>query len=203
MNWKVNHFATSGATMGAVLTLALCMLLATPAQATMSSGLPEMQYWGQVNNSLELDVQARELARRINDMRDDYGEKLVELSSAKDRYYQLTRQVEKSERALKMKREPILRARANYERVHELSLDDPTLSTDRERIKYMQTKNDLKEIVQDHAEKLRTLRDRHSEARESIARIMDELRVLSRDAEVMHANLRKLRSVNFLRTTAE
>ncbi|MGN7610783.1 hypothetical protein ACQZV8_01730 [Magnetococcales bacterium HHB-1] len=173
------------------------LLLAIPWVAPVQA---QDYYWTHTQNSKHQTVQINTLRQRLGKKYHEYESKRAQMGIIKSKLSKLREDIQETERILEQESAPIQMAADNYNRVHELSLEDPKISTEREREAYALIRDKLQGKVDEIESNLRKLREDMGLQELKLQDLLKEMHNIRQAGQVLQNNIAQARSVVFLGT---
>ncbi len=157
------------------------------------------QHWQVDSSGREVRGEMRELEGLVQKNKQRFHLKVKELDLEEKNYERLQEAAWKAQQALDETRAPVVTAMRAYRKAQNLSLNDPSVSTEKERLTYLQVKSRLKRVVETKETALNKVREQAAHSHKRIGMLTDNMRRLTDETLQVQDRLFKLRQVSFVR----
>ena len=186
---------------GAVFVSALVVfisLLTAPWNTARGVGT-----WTYPETSEERLVRIKTLDGHAEEKNKAFETQMAFLSGYNQALAQLESEIRSVQGALTFHQRPLQAAMENYRKVQELSLSDPMISTEPQRLEYIKVKEKTAEVVNQHRAKVAMLQEQLPLAREKIASARLRLNIILRELDSVIKHRDAISEIMFVKSVAD
>ncbi|MBF0588027.1 MAG: hypothetical protein HQL53_02770 [Magnetococcales bacterium] len=157
------------------------------------------EHWKNAVNGREVRGEIRELEGMVQKNKQRFHATVKDLELEEKSLERLKEAAWKAQQDLAETRSPATNAMRAYRKAQNLSLGNPAISTEANRLAYLHIKTELKEVVETKENALRIAREQVAHSHKRIGHITDKLRRLTDETLQVQNRLYRMREVSFVR----
>ncbi|MBF0143719.1 MAG: hypothetical protein HQL59_09725 [Magnetococcales bacterium] len=181
----------------------------TTAGAEAGGGVPEWTYpnpsvaWGYPNTSQEQEEEVASLKASLAVKNEEYQARQAEAVRLGQELVEQQALVESEDQALRRLHQPIADAQSRYAKAQQVSLYNPSISTEKERLEFLGVIEKLRPAIQEQENKLAMAKDRVKQLQTQTAFTQGRIPVLMRETETLMKQMDLVTEMAFVKITAD
>lgn len=180
-----------------VIAVAFSLLLPNSAQAQL------MSTWTYPESSQERIDRIQILDKQLKEHDQAHEDQLAMISQAEEVLANLISQIKATSSALYHQRQPLLQAMEKYRQAQALSLSDPMVSTEPQRLTYIQVKQETSANIKTQQEKLSQLQQQIPLAKEKLTSARIKLNTLLSQLDSLYKHRDAVSDIVFVRSVKD